>query len=143
MAEYTYALAQEVAAGGNIIFNTSIPCNKGFIYHRDESGILILRGIVTNPTSCFARYVITYNGNISIPEGQTVGPIQIAIAIDGEQLQTSTAIVTPTVVDSYFNVTVTAVIDVPKNCCLNCSIENTSTIPINVSNSNLTVSRTA
>ena len=143
MAEYTYAAAQEVAVNGNVILNTSIPCNRGFIYHRDESGILILRGIVTNPTSCFARYVVTFNGNISIPEGQTVGPIQLAIAIDGEQLQTSTAIVTPTVVDSYFNVTVTAIIDVPRNCCLNCSIENTSTIPINVANSNLTVSRTA
>ena len=143
MSEYSYAATQEVAVNGNIIFNTTIPCNRGFIYHREESGIFILRGIVSNPTQCFARYQITYNGNIGIPTGETVGPINVTIAIDGESLPASTAIVSPTVVDSFFNVSVTAIVDVPRGCCLNCSIENGSTIPIDVANSNLTIARIA
>lgn len=143
MPEYTYAASQEVAVNSNVIFNTTIPCTRGCIYHREESGVFILRGIVNNPTQTFARYQVTYNGNISIPTGETVGPISVAIAIDGETLPASTAIVTPTVVESLFNVTVTAIIDVPRGCCLNVSIENGSTIPIDVANSNLTIARVA
>ena len=143
LAEYTYALSQEVASNSNVIFNTTIPCNRGYIYHREESGVFILRGIVNNPSSYSARYQVTYNGNVSVPTGETPGPISLAIAIDGEVLPSSTAIVTPTVVDALFNVTVTAIIDVPRGCCLNCSIENNSDIPINVANSNLVISRIA
>lgn len=143
MAEFSYATSQEVAVNGNVIFNTVIPCNRGYVYHRDESGIFILRGIVNNPSSCFARYQVTYNGNISVPTDETPGPISLSIAIDGETLPASTAIVTPTVVDALFNVTVTAIIDVPRGCCLNCSIENNSDIPINVANSNLVIARIA
>ena len=55
--------------------------------------------------------------------------------------------------NNYGNVTSTAIITVPKGCCFNISVENTSTIPttpaganapaINVKNANLTVSRIA
>lgn len=89
---------------------------------------------------------------IALPEGATVGPIAVALALDGEPLLTSRAIVTPTAVDAYFNVTSTAIITVPKGCCFNASVENVSesatpaTTPapsINVQNANLTVSRIA
>jgi len=152
MAEFTYNPIQLVEANQNVVLNNSIECNKGYVLHRNESGIVILRGIVNNPTSCFARYQVTFNGNIALPTDATVGPISIAIALDGEPLQTSKAIVTPTVVDSYFNVTSTAIITVPKGCCFTVAIENTSssatpgTTPapsINVQNANLTVSRIA
>lgn len=46
-------------------------------------------------------------------------------------------------VDNYFNVTSLANITVPRGCCYTLSVENTSTIPINVQNSNLTINRTA
>lgn len=151
MAEFTYNPVQVVAPGQNIILNDSIRCNKGYVLHRNESGIVILRGIVNNEHCCFARYQVTYNGNIAVPEDGTVGPISIALAIDGEPIQTSRAIVTPAAVDEYFNATSTAIVTVPKGCCFSIAVENTSEgataadapTAINVQNSNLTVSRIA
>lgn len=143
MAEYTYNSVQEIGINGSAIFNDSIPCTRGLIYHRNESGVFVLRGIVSNPSSCFARYQVTFNGNVAIPTEETVSPISMAISIGGEAIQTSNAIVSPTVVDSYFNITSTAFIDVPKGCCLSVSVENTSTIPVNLQNANLVIVRVA
>lgn len=151
MAEYAYNPIQVVEPGQNVLLDTVIPCNKGYVYHRNQSGIVILRGIVNCASGCFARYQVTFNGNIAVPDGGTVGPISVALAIDGEPIQTSRAIVTPAAVDEYFNVTSTAIITVPKGCCFSVAVENTSaaaaaggTAPaINVQNANLTVSRIA
>ena len=143
MAEYTYNPIQLVPAGGAVILNDNIPCNKGYVYHRNESGLVILRGIVNNPCGTFARYQVTFNGNIAVPTGGTVGEISVALAIDGEAIPTSTARVTPAAVDEYFNVTSTAIITVPKGCCFSTTVENTSTGEINVQNANLVISRIA
>lgn len=149
MAEFTYNPIQTVSYGQNVLLNDSIPCNKGYVLHRNGSGLVTLTGKVNNPYGCFARYKVTFNGNIAIPEGGTAGPISLAIAIDGEPIQTSKAIVTPTAVDAYFNVTSTAFITVPRSCCNTISVENTSdpTTPtaagsqINVQNANLVITR--
>ena len=151
MAEYIWIPSQEVAANQNVLLEDSIPCNRGYIVHRNGSGILTLRGIVNSPTGCFARYQVTFNGNIAIPEGGTVGPISIAIALDGEALASSRAIVTPAAVDEFFNVTSTAFVTVPRGCCTTLAVENDSspataggTAPaINVQNANLVISRVA
>lgn len=152
MAEYAFNPIQLVEPGQNVILDSVIPCNKGYVYHRDQSGILILRGIVNCSNACFARYQVTFNANIALPEdAATVGPISVALAIDGEPVQTSRAIVTPAAVDEYFNVTSTAIITVPKGCCFTVAVENTSGAPepgepapaINVQNANLTVARIA
>lgn len=152
MAEFAYNPIQLVEAGQNVILNDVIPCPKGYVLHRNQSGIVTLRGIVNNPCGCFARYQVTFNGNIAVPEGGTAGPISIALALDGEPIQTSRAIVTPAAADEYFNVTSTAIITVPKGCCFTVAVENTSasatpaTTPapaINVQNANLTVARIA
>ena len=151
MAEYVYNPIQLVEPNQNVILRGSIPCNRGYVYHREESGILTLRGIVNNSCGCFARYQVTFNANIAVPEDGTVGPIAIALAIDGEPIQTSRAIVTPADTDEYFNVTSTAIITVPRGCCFNVSVENVSfgetaadpPTAINVQNANLTVSRIA
>lgn len=152
MAEFTYNPIQLVNPNQPVVLNTSIPCQKGYVYHRNESGVVTLRGIVNNPCANFARYQVTFNGNIAVPEGGTASPISVSLAIDGEPILTSRAIVTPTVADSYFNVTSTAIITVPRGCCENISVENTSesatpaTTPapqINVQNANLTVTRIA
>ena len=151
MAEFAYNPIQLVEPGQNAILDTVIPCGKGYVYHRNQSGIVILRGIVNNPSGCFARYQVTFNGNIALPDGATVGPISVALAIDGEPIQTSKAIVTPAAVDEYFNVTSTAIITVPKGCCFSVAVENTSAPAavggvapeINIQNANLTVSRIA
>lgn len=149
MAEYTNNAIQTVQPNQPILLNTTIGCPKGYVLHREGSGIVTLRGITNN---CFARYQVTFNGNIAVPTGGTVGPISIAIAIDGEPVLTSRAIFTPSAVDTYGNVTSTAIITVPRGCCFNVSVENTSesatpaTTPapaINVQNANMTVSRIA
>ena len=153
MAEYVYNPVQEVQPNQNVLLQSSIPCNKGYVYHREGSGILTLRGIVNNSCGCFARYQVTFNGNIAVPEDGTVGSsgIAIALALDGEPIQTSRAIVTPAAVDEYFNVTSTAIITIPRGCCENVSVENVSfgataadtPTAINVQNANLVVSRIA
>lgn len=145
MAEFTYNPVQEVAANQNVIFNSAISCNKGYVLHRNESGIVTLRGIVNNPCGRFARYRVQFDANIAVPEGGTAGPITVALAIDGEAIQTSNAIVTPTVVDAYFNVVSFAIIDVPVGCCYTISVKNTSdpAQSINVQNANLEVTRIA
>ena len=151
MSEYVYNPVQVVQPNQNVLLQSSIPCNKGYVYHRDGSGLLTLRGIVNNSCCSFARYQVTFNGNIAVPEDGTVGEISIAIAIGGEPIQTSKAIVTPSAVDEYFNVTSTAIITVPRGCCLTVSVENSSEgatsaeapTAINVQNANLVVTRIA
>ncbi|MBQ2663098.1 MAG: hypothetical protein IJP94_01610 [Clostridia bacterium] len=143
MAEYVANAIQTVADGQNVLLETSIPCNRGYVIHRNGAGILTLRGIVNNPCSCFARYQVTYNGNIAIPTGGTVEEISVALAINGEPIQTSRARQTPAAVEQYSNVTSPAIIDVPRGCCVTVAVENTSGQAIDVQNSNLTVSRIA
>ena len=152
MAEYAFNPVQTVEPNQNIILDTVIPCNKGYVYHRDQSGILILRGIVNCPNSSFARYQVTFNGNIAIPEGGTVTPIAVAIAVNGEPRLTSRAIFTPAAVEEFGNVTSTAIIKVPKCCCFSLSVDAVpaTTDPtvtpapvIEVQNANLTITRIA
>ena len=153
MAEFTYNPVQTVQPNQQVLLNTTIGCPKGYVLHREGSGIVTLRGIVNNPRNCFARYQVTFNGNIALPAEATVSPISISIAIDGEPIQTSRAIFTPAAADQYGNVTSTAIVTVPRGCCFNVSVENTSAVPatpagsnapaINVQNANLTVTRIA
>ena len=149
-AEYLANPIQEVALNAPILFSASIPCNRGWVYHEDETGIFILRGITNN--QCFATYQVTFNGNIAIPEGGTATPIAIAITINGEPRVTSRAIYSPAAVDEYGNVTSTAIIKVPRGCCFSLAVEHipATTDPtvtpapvINVQNANLTISRIA
>ena len=147
-AEYLANAVQEVSLNAPIIFTASIPCRKGYVYHEDETGIFILRGITCN--QCFATYQVTFNGNIAIPEGGTAAPIAVGIAVNGEPRLTSRAIFTPAAVGEYGNVTSTAIIKVPKGCCFSLSVESipasTDVTPapvIDVQNANLVVNRIA
>lgn len=144
MAEYVYVADQAVTPSQNVLLQDSIPCNRGYVLHRNGSGILTLKG-PSNNNGCvrFARYQVAFNGNIAVPEDQTPGEISLAIAISGEALQSSRARVTPTVAEAFFNVTSVAFITVPVGCCTNIAIENTSDIPITVANANLVVTRVA
>ena len=142
-AEFLRNDVQTVAVNNPVLLDTAIGCNRGYVYHRPESGILILRGIVNNPCANYATYQVTFNGNIALSTGSAVGPISIALAIDGEPIPTSQAIVTPAAVGDFFNVTSTAIIQVPKGCCFNVSVENVSAVSIDVQNSNLVVDRIA
>jgi len=145
MAEYLANAVQDIDLNGTIIFDASIPCRNGYVFHEDGTGIFILRGITQ---ACFARYQVTFNGNAAIPTGGTVAPIAIAIAVNGETRQTSRAIYTPTAVDVYGNLTSTAIITVPKGCCFSVSVRSvpggdTTAPTIEVQNANLVVTRIA
>lgn len=150
MAEYLANAVQNVALNSPILFTASIPCNRGYVYHEDETGIFILRGCTNN---CFARYQVTFNGNIAIPEEGDVTPIAVAITVNGEPRLTSRAIYTPAEVDEYGNVTSTAIITVPKECCFTVSVryvdattDDPTTEPtplIEVQNANLVITRIA
>lgn len=143
-AEFTSNALQEVAVNQNILFtDTAIGCKKGYVIHREGSGIITLCGIVNCPQACSARYSVSFGANIAVPEGGTAGPISIAIAIDGEPLPTSSAIVTPAAAGDFWNVYVTANIEVPRGCCYTIAIENTSTQAIDVQNANIKINRTA
>lgn len=138
MAEYTNSALQLVSEDNNVLFNDTVVGGSKCVSHRQGSGIVTLRGITNQ---CNARYKVSFGGNIAIPTGGTVGEISVAIAISGEELPSATAIVTPTVVDSFFNVFVATFIEVPRNCCVTISVQNTSTQAINIQNANLIVER--
>jgi len=150
MAEYLSNAVQNVALDNPILFTDSIPCNKGYVYHEDGTGIFILKGCTNN---CFARYQVTFNGNIAIPTGGAITPIAIAISVLGEPRLTSRAIYTPAAVDEYGNVTSTALITVPKGCCFSIAVRyvdateadaaTTPTPSIEVQNANLVIDRVA
>lgn len=152
MSEYVQAQSpQNVPFGQNLLLIDSIPCPRGQVIHRNGSGILTLRGCASG-NSCFARYEITFNGNLAVPEGGTAAAIAVALAIDGEPLQSSRAIVTPAAVEQYFNVTSTAIITVPRGCCYTVALENVNAgvggdivdeQTISVADGNLTVARIA
>ena len=144
MAEFTSNAVQTIAVGQNVLFTESpIPCNRGYVLHREGSGILTLRGIVNNPCGCFARYKIFFGGNIAVPTGGTAGPISVALAIDGEPIPTSSSIVTPATVEEFWNVSESLYVTVPKGCCYTIAVENTSDQPIEMQNANIIVERTA
>lgn len=154
MAEYlTRDSVESVALNTAIPFIDSIRCNKGYVYHQSGTGIFVLRGIVNNPTACFARYEIEFTGNIAIPTGGTVTPIATAIVISGEERNGSRSITTPAAVDEYGNVTSRATVDVPRGCCFTAAVEyvngtvnDPATVPtplINVVDGSLSIRRTA
>lgn len=150
MAEYVYNELQNVALNSPLLFNNSIPCPRGNVFHNGGDGIFILKGCTNN---CFARYQVTYNGNIAVPEEGELTPIAVAITVNGEPRLTSTAIFTPQAVEEFGNVTSTAIITVPKGCCFSVSVRYIDatvndiavdpTPTIEVSNSNLVIERIA
>lgn len=151
MAEYlTRDSAESVALNSAISFIDSIPCNKGYVFHQNGTGIFVLRGITNN---CFARYEVEFTGNIAIPEEGELTPIATAIVVSGEHRQGSRSIYTPQAVDEYGNVTSRATVDVPKGCCFTVSVEyvngtvdDPTVIPtplINVIDGSLSITRVA
>lgn len=141
---------QNVALNAPVLFTASIPCRKGYVYHEDGTGIFTLRGITPN---CFARYQITYNGNVAIPEAGAVTAVGIAVTVNGEPRITSEAIFTPQAVNEYGNLTSTCIVTVPKGCCFSISVRYvdattndaavTPTPTVQVANSNLVIDRIA
>jgi hypothetical protein len=138
--EITGIALQTVSAGEDVAFTETAVSGTKCIVHRTGSGIIKLRGITNQ---CKARFLVSYSGNIQIPTGGTVEAISLAIAVDGEPLQSTKMIVTPAAVQNLQNISSQAYIDVPCGCCSTVAIQNTSTQAIEVQNSNLIVTRQA
>ena len=140
MAEFVNVATQEVAANGNVIFTNTAVKGSNCIQHREGSGIVTLRGITNQ---CRARYFVDFFANIAVPTGGTAGEISLAIAISGEPVLSSQMISTPAAVNQFNNVSAGVFIDVPRGCCVNVAVENTSGVAVNVANANLVVTREA
>jgi hypothetical protein len=147
-AEFSANAVQVVPVGGSVIFTeTPVPCVRGLVYHRDDTGLFRLanRFFRQNITQCWRRntnYEVAFHANIAVPEGGTIPPegISLALAVDGEIDPSSTMIFVPAAVEDFGNVGADIVVSVPAICsCSSVSVRNTSTVPINVQNANLIV----
>lgn len=141
-AEYSFSPAQTVAENASVLFlNGNRACNKGYITHRTDSGIFRLKG-ATN--GCKAIYRVTFNGNIAVTTGGTVGEISIGLQEDGETVTNAVASVTPAAVENFFNVSVDTFVTIPCGCCVTVSVKNISTgTSIDVRNANIIFERVA
>lgn len=146
-AEYSLNELQTVPAGGSVIFTESpVPCNRGLIYHRDETGLFRLAspsvmGCCYRQCCCdmpTANYEVAFHANIQIPEGGTVETISLAIFVDGGEDPSSTMSVTPAAAEEPFNVGADIIVAVPWICrCSSVSVRNIGTEPIEVLNANI------
>ena len=131
---------QEVAANQNVLFTDTVVKGNCSIVHREGSGLVTVRGITDQ---CRARYKVSFGGNVAIPTGGTVGPILLAIAINGEGIAATTVISTPAAVEEYNNVFSAVFLDVPRGCCYTISVQNLTDEAIEVQNANLIIERVA
>lgn len=141
MPEYTGVELQTVQSNQNILFpNTPVPCSRGYVIHRDGSGVITLRGITNQ---CRARYKVSFGGNIAVPTGGTAEAISVAISLSGEALPGTIRTVTPAAVNEFFAVSAETFVDVPRGCCVQISVRNVSSQAIDVQNTNILVERVA
>ena len=138
--ELTANAIQTITANVNVLFTDTVVPGNCSITHRDGSGLVTLRGLTNQ---CRARFRVSFGGNIAIPTGGTVGPISLALAVDGEPVATTTMISTPTAVEEYNNVFSAIFLDIPKGCCSQISVKNISDEDIEIQNANLIIERVA
>lgn len=148
MAEYTNNAQQTVNPGETVEFAvTSVPCNRGFVNHVPGEGTFSLSGWLPNDYCCpcqrakAASYLVDFHANIAVPTGETVGPISLAITVDGATVPASQMISTPAAVEEFNNVAVSKEVPVWRNCCQTVAVRNTSPIPVLVQNASIRFSR--
>ena len=132
---------QTVAVNQDVLFTDVSVRGNASVLHREGSGIVTVRGLANG--QCRARFRAVFGANIAVPTGGTAGPIELAIAINGEAVPSSRMISTPADVGDYNNVSADIYIDVPIGCCTQLSVQNDGTIPVNVQNANFIVERVA
>lgn len=138
--EITAVALQEVEANSNVLFTDVVVYGNPSIVHRPGSGLVTLRGLTNQ---CRAQFKVSFGGNVAIPTGGTVGPISLAITIEGEPLGSTIMISTPAAVEEFNNVFSAVYIAVPAGCCLTVGVRNITDEAISVQNANLIVERVA
>ena len=146
-AEYSYPLAQTVAADENILFlNGDRCCKKGFILHNNTSGVFRLKGICKN---CATRavYKVNFHANVAVApaaDGGVLQPIIVALSQNGETMQNTVSVVTPAAIGDQWVVNFETMIELPCGCCDTISVRNISaTTAIEVENANILFERIA
>lgn len=111
---------QTVPVNQDVLFTGTSVRGNASIMHREGSGIVTVRGLING--QCRARFRAVFGANIAVPTGETVGPVELSIAINGEGVPTSRMISTPIDVENYNNVSADIYIDVPIGCCTQLSV---------------------
>lgn len=144
MAEYRYNAIQTIPAGGTVIFsNDFFPCTKGLVIHQNDSGLFQIRGIVNNPCAEYGKLKINFGANVAVPTGGTVEAISLAVTVNGVTEPATTMISTPSAVEQFNNVSREVEVPIPRGCCQNIAITNTSTQDIEVQNAIIDLDRIA
>lgn len=140
--EITANAVQTITSNNNVLFTETVVDGSCSIIHREGSGLVSLRGLTNQ---CRARFRITFGGNVAVPADGTVGPITLALAINGEAVATTAMISTPAAVSEYNNVASSIFIDVPRNSNYQISVKNISAdgLTVEVQNANLIIERVA
>lgn len=141
-SEYSYPLLQTVAEDANVLFLDGVrACRKGNVFHRDSSGVFRLKG---SANGCKAVYRVTFDGNIAVATGGTVGAISVSLTVDGEAANNAVAVVTPAAIGDFFNVSISTFVEIPCGCCATVAVENSSDgTAIDVINANIIFDRIA
>ena len=117
MARYLTSSDVNVALNDTIPFDiVSIPCNKGCVIPI-TTGVLTLKSGANNQ----ARYDVSVQANVAIPEGGAVTPLAVAITLNGVPIPDSVAIVTPAAAEDVWHINTSTPITVPCGCCVSVS----------------------
>lgn len=148
MAEYSSNALQTINPGESFVFTVApVPCDRGLVRWRPDSGAFNLSGWVPNRGGCrcnqprSAQYLTDFGANIAIPTGETVGPISVAFALDGVTLAETIMTVTPAAVEEFFNISRATIVPIWRGCCQTLTVRNISEIPILAQNANIIFSR--
>ena len=115
MIELPNTTAQTIATGQSLTFDTVILKSGCAEAHRTNSGIVTLRA------DC-AIYEIHFAANIS---GTTAGPVQLAIALDGEPLVETTMINSISTAGDLENAATATLVRTGCGCCGRITVKNT------------------
>ena len=130
MAVFTYATDQVVTVNNSVLFNESDNCGCA-VTHRDGSSLFTLHG--------GKRYSLDFSANLAANTAND--ELALAFAINGETIQGARMISTPPTADILNTVSRCIKIKVPCGCCYNVSIKNIGTVPIQVEDAYLSITK--
>lgn len=122
MVELSNTTVQTIQPGQSLTFDTVILRSGCGEAHRKNSGIVTLRA------SC-ATYEAHFAANVT---GTAAGPVQLAIALDGEPLPETTMIATVGTAGDLDNVATATLVRTGCGCCPRLSVVNSGTAPVTV-----------
>lgn len=122
MIELSNTTAQTIQPGQSLTFDTVILRSGCGEAHRKGSGIVTLRA------SC-ATYEAHFAANVT---GTATGPVQLAIALDGEPLPETTMITSVGTAGDLDNAATATLVRTGCGCCSRLSIVNNGTVPVTV-----------